>query len=92
MLGCSGFQLDLRANRNLGIKRLLQVSVESFFRIKLRTVAGQIEQLDLVFPFRNPSLDRFAVMNTQVVDDNPRDRGFLLEVLADFSPLVTASG
>ena len=27
-----------------------------------------------------------------VADDNPRDRGFLLEVLADFSPLVTASG
>jgi len=27
-----------------------------------------------------------------VADDNPRDRGFLLEVLADFLPLVTASG
>lgn len=27
-----------------------------------------------------------------IADDNPRDRGFLLEVLTDFSPLVTANG
>lgn len=27
-----------------------------------------------------------------IADDNPRDRAFLLEVLADFAPTVTASG
>jgi len=56
--GCSGFQPGPGAYRNLGIKRLFQISIEPFLRIELRAVTGQTEQLDLVFTRINPGLER----------------------------------
>ena len=48
---------------------LLQVGVEQLIRVQLRRVAGQIEDLDLLFVFREPFLHRLGVMHAQVVQD-----------------------
>ena len=63
---------------DLCLKRVFQIGVESFFRIELRTVAGQIEQLDLVFTLLEPRLDRLALMDSQVVENQ---KHFLARVL-----------
>jgi hypothetical protein len=65
----SGFELGLDAHRHLHIKRLFQIGIAPLFRVELWAIAGQIEQRHLVLMRLDPSLDRLAVMDTQVVED-----------------------
>jgi hypothetical protein len=49
--------------------RSSEIGVEPFLRVELRAVTGQIEQLDLISTPFNPSLDRLAVMDSQVIEN-----------------------
>ena len=65
----AAFRLALVRTGTLVRKRALQFGVEPLFLVELRAVAGQIEQLDLVFTRLNPSLDRLAVIDAQVIEN-----------------------
>ena len=47
----------------------LQIVVQILVGIQFRRVRRQIEHLDLFFVFVEPGLDRLAVMDPQVVED-----------------------
>lgn len=57
---------------------LFQISVESFFRIELWAVTGQVEQINQVLAFSHPCLHKLAVMPAQVVH-NKKD--FFVRIL-----------
>ena len=89
MGSCCGFQPGLGAHGHLCIKRALQVGVESFFRIEFRTIAGQVEQFELVFMCFDPGLDRLAVMDTLVIKYQKHFlAGILDQGLQEFNQLV----
>ena len=48
---------------------MLQIGIEPFLGIELRAIAGQVKKLNLILPFCPPSLDQFAVMHPQVIQD-----------------------
>jgi hypothetical protein len=48
---------------------LFQVGVEPLLGVELRAVTGQVKKLNLVLPLSLPSLDQFAVMHPQVIQN-----------------------
>lgn len=51
---------------------MLEVGIQTFFRIQFGTVARQVEEFDLVLAPSHPRLDRFAVMHPEVVKNQER--------------------
>jgi hypothetical protein len=48
---------------------MLEIGFQTLLRIEFRAITGQVKQLDLVLPFRHPRIHGFAVMDTQVIED-----------------------
>jgi len=46
-----------------------KIAVQIFIRIKLWRIGWQKENLDLIFMIVNPCLENFAVMNTQIIQN-----------------------
>lgn len=69
MFGGREFQFGLGTYWHFCPDGTLEVGIEALFRIQFGAVAGQVEQLDLVLTFSGPCLDRFAVMDLQVVEN-----------------------
>ena len=53
----------------IGADRLFEVAVQAFFRIQLRAVTGQAEQLDFVLALSRPGFDGFAVIGSQLIQN-----------------------
>ena len=64
--GDSGFEVPLEPGGRCRGDHLLEVGIEHLVRVELRAVAGQVEDLDVLFVLLQPSLDRLAVVNTDV--------------------------
>lgn len=62
---------------HLGSDHVFEICVESFFRIQLEAVAGQIEHFDVLAMRRQPRFHRLAVMDTQVIQNEALCAGCL---------------